>query len=273
MKVNITNKKLWLKFNKYISITAGIISFLFAFIDLNQCIRMFIGIIYFCALFILFFVMWYDANHKNSKKMYINGTDVKIFYGDIFNQDGIKVIAFNEFFDTQVDDRIISVSSLNGQYILHHSDGKEYIDSVIKNEKHLHENVVQKKIIRKNGGKQVKYRLGTICPVKDYFLLALTHFDENDRAFLTLEDYISCLMHMWTELDILYAGMPINITLLGSGITRFNNGVVSEQELLRYIVETFKISKVQFGNTSSLSIVLNDSVKEKINLYNIGKEE
>lgn len=80
-------------------------------------------------------------------------------------------------------------------------------------------------------------------------------------------------MHMWTELDILYAGMPINITLLGSGITRFNNGVVSEQELLRYIVETFEISKVQFGNTSSLSIVLNDSIKEKINLYNIGKEE
>ena len=273
MKVKITNKKLWLNFTKFVSVTAGVISFILAFIDLNQCIRILIGTIYFCVLLILFFAMWYCANHKNSKNMYINGTNVKIFYGDIFDQEGIKVIAFNEFFDTQVDDRIISTTSLNGQYILHHSDGKEYIELVVNNEKRLYENIVQKGVVRKNGGKQVKYRLGTICPVKDYFLLALTHFDENDRAFLILEDYISCLMHMWTELDILYAGMPINITLLGSGITRFNNGVVSEQELLRYIVETFEISKVQFGNTSSLSIVLNDSIKEKINLYNIGKEE
>lgn len=231
------------------------------------------GIGYFLILVIMFLVMLYRANRKTSQKLYINGTDVKIVYGDIFSQNGIKIIAFNEFFDTQVDDRIILATSVNGQYILHHSDGKASIDAAIAKEQHLNEAVVQRNVSRKQGGKQIKYRLGTICPVNDYFLLAFTHFDENDRAYLSLEDYVSCLMHMWTELDCFYAGKPINITLLGSGITRFNNGVVSEQELLHLIVRTFEISKIRFGNTSSITIILDEKVKEKINLYNIGKEE
>lgn len=117
---------------------------------------------------------------------------------------------------------------MNGQYILHHSGEKIIIDEKISKEQRLEEAVVQRNISRKNGGKQTKYRLGTICPIDDYFLLAFTHFDNNDRAYLSLEDYVTCLMHMWTELDCLYNGKPINITLLGSGITRFNNGLVSE---------------------------------------------
>lgn len=80
-------------------------------------------------------------------------------------------------------------------------------------------------------------------------------------------------MHMWTELDYLYAGKPINITLLGSGITRFNNYLISEQELLHLIVRTFEISKIKFGNKSSLTILLDKRIEDKINLYNIGKEK
>ena len=216
--------------------------------------------------------MLYRANKETSKKLLINDTDVEIVFGDIFVQDGIKVIAFNEYFDTQVDNRIISETSLNGQYILYHSYGKKHIDKVIANEKHLEEAVVERNVHRKQGGKQIKYRLGTICPINDYFVMAFTHFDENDRAYLSLEDYVTCLMHMWTELDCLYAGKPINITLLGSGITRFNNSLISEQELLHLIVRTFEISKIKFGNKSSLKILLDKRIEDKINLYVIGKE-
>lgn len=47
----------------------------------------------------------------------IDGSKVLVLTGDLFKQSGLKAIAFNEYFDTQVDDRIISKSSLNGMYI------------------------------------------------------------------------------------------------------------------------------------------------------------
>ena len=76
-------------------------------------------------------------------------------------------------------------------------------------------------------------------------------------------------MHMWSEIDKYYSGKPVSLTLLGSGITRFNNAEITAQELLKYLVMTFKASKVKFNNTSSLTIVLNEKIKDEINLYDI----
>lgn len=47
--------------------------------------------------------------YKNYKKvtLVINNTIVKIFFGDIFKMPGKKIIAFNEYFDTIVDEKII----------------------------------------------------------------------------------------------------------------------------------------------------------------------
>ena len=126
---------------------------------------------------------------------------------------------------------------------------------------------MQENVQRLYGGKTTKYKLGSICPVDDYFLLALTHFDEDNRAYLTIEDYISCLMHMWNELDVYYAQQPIYMPLLGGGITRFNGANVELQDLLKYIIITFKASRVTFK--SGLNIVLYDGDKEKINLHDI----
>ena len=79
-------------------------------------------------------------------------------------------------------------------------------------------------------------------------------------------------MRMWNELDKYYAGRPISVTLLGSGITRFNSNEIAPQDLLNYIVMTFKASKVKFNNTSSLSIVLDKHVRDEINLYDIQED-
>lgn len=269
MKVKITNKSLKSNFCKQISMITGIISFVFIFINFSDNTKVIIGILYLIVMVIIFISMWYRANKKITQNLFINGTNVKIKYGDIFNQEGIKVIAFNEFFDTQVDNRIISELSLNGRYILEYSQGKEYIDEMIDKEVHLQHSIVKRNVFRKQGGKKLKYRLGTVCPVDDYYLLSFAHFDENDRAFLSLEDYIICLMHMWNELDCFYAGKPINIPLLGSGITRFKDELVSEQELLNLIIRTYELSKIKFGGESSLTIVLNEKIMDKINLYDM----
>ena len=212
------------------------------------------------------------GQQKSEKSLKINLTDITIKYGDLFLEEGLKVIAFNEFFDTQVDDKVIATSSLNGIFITEHSDGASSINDRIENEEYLKKEVSAENVSRKFGGKSTRYKLGCICPYDDYLLLAFSHFDDNNKAYISVEDYISCLMHMWNELDIYYAGRPIVLPLLGSGITRFNNSDITYQELLEYIVMTFKASKIKFNNTSSLTIILDDKIRNDINLYDIQED-
>lgn len=216
--------------------------------------------------------MWILANKKDEKKLKINSTNIVIKYGDLFEEEGLKVIAFNEFFDTQVDDKVIATSSLNGIFITEHSDGASTIDNKIDSEIRLKQSIISENVHRKFGGKTTRYKLGCVCPYYDYFLLSFSHFDDDNKAYISVEDYISCLMHMWNELDIYYAGRPIVLPLLGSGITRFNTSDITSQELLKYMVMTFKASKVKFNNTSSLTIILNEKIRDDINLYEIQED-
>ncbi|HGY9292822.1 TPA: macro domain-containing protein, partial [Escherichia coli] len=57
------------------------------------------------------------SNNLSEINLDVEGSIVTVKAGDLFRQDGFKVIAFNEYFDTQVDDVIISHNSLNGLYI------------------------------------------------------------------------------------------------------------------------------------------------------------
>ncbi|MHA6252748.1 macro domain-containing protein [Oceanobacillus sp. CAU 1775] len=33
---------------------------------------------------------------------------------------------------------------------------------------------------------------------------SFSRFDENNRAYLSMQDYISCLLKFWNEIDIIY---------------------------------------------------------------------
>lgn len=270
MKVKFCSKKLRSNFAKVVAYVSSIVSFVLAFFDLSQHIRYIILIGVLIVLAILFLMIWYRANHEKEKILEFKETTVTIKFGDIFTEPGQKVIAFNEYFDTQVDNKIIASSSLNGIFITKYSVDATEIDNVIKSDEKLRNNVISQNVQRPNGGKNIRYKLGSICPYKNEFLLlAFSHFDDDNRAYLSVEDYISCLMHMWNELDICYAGRPIVIPLLGSGITRFKNVELSPQDLLTYMIMTFKLSKVKFNNTSSLTIILNEKIRDNINLYDI----
>ena len=272
MKVKIYNKRLWSGFIKIVSVLTTALSFVLTIVDVEQKTRIVISTILLGILIIIFLIKWCLANKKEEQKLKINATDVIIKYGDIFTQPGVKVIAFNEYFDTKVDDKIIASNSLNGVFLNQYSGGGSVIDNVIVEEVRLRKNIVEENVYRPYGGKTTRYKLGSICPIDDYFLVAFTHFDDDNKAYISVEDYISCLMHMWNEIDRYYAGRPISITLLGGGITRFNDTELQPQELLNYIVMTYKASKVKYNHTSSLTIVLNDRVRDEINLYDIWED-
>ena len=100
MKVKINNKRLWANFSKVVSIVVAVLSLVLTVIDFEQKPKLIISAIILIFLIIIFLGMWYLANKKIEQKLKINSTDILIKYGDIFLQEGIKVIAFNEYFDT-----------------------------------------------------------------------------------------------------------------------------------------------------------------------------
>ena len=198
--------------------------------------------------------------HKERIELEINGNRVEVVEGDLFTQDGKKVIPFNEYFDSDVDDIIISRSSLNGMFIDRHVDDLAELRGAVESD-----NSSPLPVYHQKGRR--RYDLGTIKRFgEDYLLLAFSHFDEHDQAHLTMAEYERCLMNMWRELCRAYAGRPISLPLLGSGITRFDDvRQKSEGELLRCMLCTLRSTGSSFSKP--IRIILTAETMSRIDLY------
>jgi len=206
-----------------------------------------------------------------SIRLKINSSEVEVYFGDIFEDAAeLKAISFNEYFDTQVDNKIISKQSLHGQFIEKYYAGQvDVLDDIIAADEHLKEMIAGENTTRP-AGKKTKYKLGTVCMAKEYLLIALSRFDANNKAFLEISDYVSCLLTFWNEVDRVYAGRTLSLPVLGSGITRFKNYEnISDQELLELIIWTFKLSRIKFTYPSKVKIVVWEKKSEKINLQKL----
>lgn len=270
MKVNLFNRELWNDYYIFLSVISVITSLIFLFVDIPECMKIYCLILFLLILIIVFAVYWYRANHIHEAVLQINNSTLEIGIGDIFEEKDFKVIAFNEYYDTQVDDIIIRKGSINGQYILRNYPDVTVLDTLISTDSHATEYVVEE--CERKAGKSSKYKLGTIIKNEDFFLLAFSHFDKDNRAFLDINDYISCLMNMWNECDIHYGGQTVVLPLLGSGITRFHEYEnITDQELLELLIWTFKVSRIRFQYPAKAKIVLTQNCMDKINLYDIKK--
>jgi hypothetical protein len=225
-------------------------------------IRLLLVLILFILLTVLTFICLYYIN-KERVSLKIRGIKVNIEIGDIFHADGLKVIAFNEYFDTTVDDVIIAHHSLNGKFIDNYIDNDiESLKSTITEAK----DTATLKTTTRNG--RSVYPLGRIIPYKDFLLLAFTHFDDDNQAHLTQKDYEDCLRVMWSEICRVYANRPVFIPLLGSGITRFDGTPhKSNFELLRCMLCTLRTSSVNIKKP--ITILLTEEAMSEINIYEI----
>lgn len=220
----------------------------------------------------LYILIWVLANFTKKVSLFINNSNVDISFGDIFKEEGdgiLKVIAFNEYFDTKVDEKIIASNSLNGKFINRYNDKIEEIEQAISNDLLLKNRIVSENENRLYG-KKIKFKLGTVVPYKNFLLVAFSHFDENNRAYLSMTDLLSCLIDLWNEIDRVYAGRTVILPLLGSGITRLKEmGDVTEQDLLEILLWSFKISRIKFCYPSRLKILVIPEKSDKIDLYKL----
>lgn len=219
---------------------------------------------------IWYVVLWLYVSNWKKVDINIESTTISIITGDIFKQEGLKVIAFNEYFDTQVDDKVISKKSLNGIFIdtIVGSD-LEKLDKHIKEYDFRDENILGKNTSR-IAGKEQKYRIGTICVYDDYLLTAFSKFNERNQACLTMPEYLEFLIKFWDEINVVYAQRSVSVTIFGSGITRIKeHRNISDEELLKIMLWTFRVSETRFKYPAKLTIVIHKDKIDQINLFEI----
>ncbi|MED2489848.1 hypothetical protein CN297_11900 [Bacillus cereus] len=269
IKVGFFDKDLLKRFFALLSIISVLMSFALVAINIPNKYKLGTGIAIFLFLLGIYILMWVLANCSDNVKLNINNSTVHVKVGDIFEEEELKVIPFNEYFDTLVDNKIISDRSLNGLYINNHIDDVEELKHLINTNQKLKEKITNIKHGRLDGNKE-QYKLGTIFQHGEYLLTAFAKFDENNRAYLYMNDYINFLLNFWNEIDILYGGRAVTIPLIGSGITRFKEyNMITEQELLELLLWSFKVSKIKFTYPSRVTIVIDKSKKDKINFYKL----
>ena len=214
--------------------------------------------------------LWWDASRLKKINVNIESTTVSIVTGDLFKQNGLKAIPFNEYFDTQVDDEVISKASLNGIFIQDIlEETVQSLDDYISNYKFHNENILEKNKTRTEGKSQ-KYQIGTVCLYREYLLTAFSKFNDKNQAYLTMPEYLEFLIKFWDQINVVYAQRTVSVPIFGSGITRIKEHKnITDEELLKIMLWTFRISETRFKYPAKLNIVIHEDKIDKINLFEI----
>lgn len=270
IKVSFFDKRLLKQFYAYSSVIFSILSAILIFADIPDEAKIWTGVFVVCVLASLYIFLWRKSNTMKSVNIEIEGSIVTIKSGDIFSETGLKAIAFNEYFDTMVDEKLISSRSLNGMFI-----NRKFPSSASRLDNHINryefedDEILGENTTRKIG-KKSRYALGTICVCDDYILTAFSKFDEANKARLTMPEYLEFLIKFWDKVNKVYAQRDVAVPIFGSGITRIKEHKnISDEDLLKIMLWTFRISEMRFKYPAKLTIIIHSDKIDTINLFEI----
>jgi len=269
-KVSFFDRRIVEHFLKITSVISATLSLVVLFIDIPTERKSTYGWIFLGLLAVIYLGIWIWSNNLNKIDIKVEGSDVTIKVGDIFQQPGLKAIAFNEYFDTQVDNKILAEGSLNGIFIKKHvdvpvSDLDRHIESYAFECSEILGSNPDRKV-----GKKVRYHIGTICVYRDYLMTAFSKFDESNRAQLTMPQYLEFLITFWDKVNKVYAQQNVSTPIFGSGITRIKGHKrISDEDLLKIMLWTFRISEMRFKYPARLTVVVHKDKIDTINLLDI----
>lgn len=276
-KIDFFDKRIRTKFLEILGAISTILSLILIFVGIPKKWEITGGISFGIILILIYLYLFLKANKLTEVSIDIGGTTVLVKKGNIFKEDGLKVIPFNEYFDTIVDNRIINDVSLNGKYIHNIFPNVSELNQKIKEDIFLNssENILEKDASRKgNIGKTTRYKLGSSIVIDDYVLTAFSKFNNNNEAELTMTEYINFLLNFWNEINRVYAQKSVTVPIFGSGITRFQGGFndIEINELLNIMLWTFRISETRFKYPAKLTIVIYGDLFNKINLFGLQED-
>ncbi|MBA2851575.1 hypothetical protein HNP86_001728 [Methanococcus maripaludis] len=205
---------------------------------------------------------------RNKSKIALNAnkkTKINIVYGDLFDHGDI-IIPVNEYFDTVVDEDVISSNTLHGKFL-----NKVFGSNIAKLDELLDQKLdgLGEVDNDRKQGKKTRYPLGTMTHVdysgRRYYLLALSKFDNENKAFSDTIDYQNSIYKMLKYLHNNSQGNAVYIPLIGAG----QSGIkLSKQELLEYLICSIKAYD-DLTLSGGVTIVLHNSVSDDIDLNKI----
>lgn len=274
LKAKLRSKEFWKYFFAAVGTISSVVT-LISFVFQLQNPRCLVIVLYILSVFVLSiaFAIW-QTWRKTSLDLKVSNTlNVIVKDGNIFDyvcNDNYVVIPVNEFFDTIVNDTIINKSTIHGQFITYF-----YKDNHAK----LHEEIVayfeanniKGKEEERDGseGYTVKYPLGTCAIIKkggtNFVLLALTHFDKEDHAYVELSEFGRSISTMCKTLADKVQDKPVYMPLMGMGLSRLNQ---TAQFILKYTLDTIYGIK-GLALPGGLNIIVYPPVAKTLNLNEI----
>ena len=154
----------------------------------------------------------------------------------------------------------------------------QYIDRIVQAGKleKLEHTIETDEILNKEGncievpdrirGRKIKYSIGSVVEFESYVLAAFTKFNENNKAYLSAEEYTGFWMRFWENIDEIYAGRTINIPLMGAGIAKMcirDRGTTPQNFNGKMKRESFTIAELE-----DIADAVNSSFERKFVLEN-----
>lgn len=194
---------------------------------------------------------------------------VEVLIGDLFKIPGEVIISTSSTFDTDMASGLIAVGSLQGQLATNYFNGQTTeIDRQIELSLHKETPIVNDK----RPGKKHEYPIGTVARVsslnKNFYLVAMSHMDENRNAHSNLKMVDEALEKLWVNLASKAEVGDIVMPLMGTGRGRV---AYPRKKMIERIAQSFTdaCSERAFSNKLVIVVRPEDASKFSLNLFQV----
>ena len=161
-------------------------------------------------------------------------TTIEVVFGDLFEQDGIRVVAVGEFFDSKLG-KPVSDKSVHGLFLQKCFGGypepfDKQIDEQLKNREFSE--------VAKVEGKSRRYAIGTTALIAvnqdRYIAFAFARTDPDTcKAYSDVTTMWVALHELWQRVRVESGGHAVNLPLVGSGLSGLG---LPSRDLLNLII-------------------------------------
>lgn len=194
---------------------------------------------------------------------------VEVLIGDLFKIPGEVIISTSSTFDTNMASGLIAVTSLQGQLATNYFNGQtteidRQIEVSLSREQFTSND--------KRPGKKKEYPIGTVARVsahsKNFYLVAMSHMDENGNASSDLKMIDEALEKLWVNLASKAEIGDIVMPLMGTGRGRV---AYPRKKMIERIAQSFTDACNQRAFSNKLIIVVRpeDASKFSLNLFQV----
>ena len=194
---------------------------------------------------------------------------VEVLIGDLFKIPGEVIISTSSTFDTDMSSGLIAVTSLQGQLATNYFNGQTTeIDRQIEGS--LSRDLFT--VNDKRPGKKKEYPIGTVARVsahsKNFYLVAMSHMDENGNASSDLKMIDEALQKLWANLTSKAEIGDVVMPLMGTGRGRV---AYPRKKMIERIAQSFTDACNQRAFSNKLIIVVRpeDASKFSLNLFQV----